>query len=55
MAGGHRDGASIENQLGNHHMSILRREPSARPPMTELFDRFDELAAAAEVGKVRFR
>ncbi|MCA1572299.1 MAG: serine/threonine protein kinase [Chloroflexi bacterium] len=36
-------------------MSTLRRDPAARPSVTELFDQFDELAAAAGVGKVRFR
>ena len=36
-------------------MSTLRRDPSARPSVTDLFDRFDELAANAGVGKVRFR
>ena len=36
-------------------MSTLRRDPSARPSVTELFERFDELAANAGVGKVRFR
>jgi serine/threonine protein kinase len=36
-------------------MSCLAHDQNARPPVTELFDRFDELAAAAGVGKVRFR
>jgi len=36
-------------------MSTLRRDPAARPSVTELFDRFDDLAAQAGVGKVRFR
>ena len=36
-------------------MSTLRRDPPARPSVTELFDRFDALAAEAGVGKVRFR
>jgi hypothetical protein len=36
-------------------MSTLRRDPNARPSVTELFDRFDELAAMAGVGKVRVR
>lgn len=36
-------------------MSTLRREPAARPSVTQLFDQFDELAAEAGVGKVRFR
>jgi eukaryotic-like serine/threonine-protein kinase len=36
-------------------MRTMSREPAARPSATELFERFDELAAAAGVGKVRFR
>ena len=36
-------------------MACLVRTPAARPSVAELFDRFDELAAAAGVGKVRFR
>lgn len=36
-------------------MSTLRREPAERPSVTQLFDQFDELAAEAGVGKVRFR
>lgn len=36
-------------------MDCLRREPDARPSVAELFDRLDELAAMAGVGKVRFR
>lgn len=36
-------------------MSTLHRDPNARPSVTELFDQFDDLAAAAGVGKVRFR
>ena len=36
-------------------MDCLRREPAARPSVGELFDRLDELAALAGVGKVRFR
>jgi hypothetical protein len=36
-------------------MSTLRRDPGSRPSVIELFDRFDELAAEAGVGKVRFR
>jgi serine/threonine-protein kinase len=36
-------------------MSTLRRDPTARPSVTELFDQFDQLAAEAGVGKVRFR
>lgn len=33
----------------------LRREPDLRPSVGELFDRLDDLAAMAGVGKVRFR
>ena len=33
----------------------LARDPAARPPVAELFDRLDELASIAGVGKVRFR
>ena len=36
-------------------METLAREPEARPSVAELFDRFDELAQRAGVGKVRFR
>jgi serine/threonine protein kinase len=36
-------------------MASLADDPAERPSVTELFDRFDELAAAAGVGKVRFR
>jgi eukaryotic-like serine/threonine-protein kinase len=36
-------------------MACLVRDPARRPTPAELFDRFDELAAAAGVGKVRFR
>ena len=36
-------------------MSMLQRDPQARPSVTDLFDRFDELAARAGVGRVRFR
>jgi serine/threonine protein kinase len=36
-------------------MDGLRRSPDARPTVAELFDRLDELAAQAGVGKVRFR
>lgn len=36
-------------------MSTLRRDPKARPSVADLFDRFDELAARAGVGRVRFR
>jgi serine/threonine protein kinase len=36
-------------------MDGLRRSPDERPTVAELFDRLDELAAAAGVGKVRFR
>jgi eukaryotic-like serine/threonine-protein kinase len=36
-------------------LSALRRDPASRPSMAELFDGFDELAAGAGVGKVRFR
>lgn len=36
-------------------MDCLRRRPEDRPTMAELFDRLDELAAMAGVGKVRFR
>jgi eukaryotic-like serine/threonine-protein kinase len=36
-------------------MACLVRNPDQRPSVAELFDRFDELAAAAGVGKVRFR
>ena len=36
-------------------MDCLRRDPSARPTVAALFDRLDELAAIAGVGKVRFR
>jgi serine/threonine protein kinase len=35
--------------------AALARGPAARPDTEELFDRFDELAAIAGVGKVRFR
>ncbi|HEX2883948.1 MAG TPA: serine/threonine-protein kinase [Candidatus Limnocylindria bacterium] len=36
-------------------MAALSRDPAARPSTEVLFDRFDELAAVAGVGKVRFR
>lgn len=36
-------------------MACLVEDPARRPSVAELFDRFDELAAAAGVGKVRFR
>jgi eukaryotic-like serine/threonine-protein kinase len=36
-------------------MDGLRRSPDARPTVAALFDRLDELAAQAGVGKVRFR
>jgi eukaryotic-like serine/threonine-protein kinase len=36
-------------------MSMLRRDPAERPTAPELFDRLDDLAARAGVGKVRFR
>jgi hypothetical protein len=36
-------------------MDGLRRAPEARPSVAELFDRLDELAEKAGVGKVRFR
>ena len=36
-------------------MSCLVREPARRPSVADLFGRFDDLAAAAGVGKVRFR
>ena len=36
-------------------MQTLSRAPEARPTVAELFDRFDELAERAGVGKVRFR
>ncbi len=36
-------------------MSCLVDDPAARPSATMLFDRFDELAAVAGLGKVRFR
>jgi eukaryotic-like serine/threonine-protein kinase len=36
-------------------MSTLARDPAARPSMATLFDRFDDLAAIAGVGRVRFR
>lgn len=36
-------------------MDGLRRAPEERPTVAELFDRLDELAAQAGVGKVRFR
>lgn len=36
-------------------MDGLRRSPDERPTVAELFDRLDELAAQAGVGKVRFR
>jgi len=36
-------------------MDCLQRSPDARPSVGELFDRLDELAAVAGVGKVRFR
>ena len=36
-------------------MDCLQRAPTARPTVAALFDRLDELAAIAGVGKVRFR
>jgi len=36
-------------------MDCLQCSPDARPSVAELFDRLDELAAVAGVGKVRFR
>jgi serine/threonine protein kinase len=36
-------------------MRCLSREPGARPSVAELFERFDELAAAVGVSRVRFR
>ena len=36
-------------------MDSLQREAAARPTVAALFDRLDELAAVAGVGKVRFR
>jgi serine/threonine protein kinase len=36
-------------------MQMLARDPELRPSVAELFDRFDELAERAGVGKVRFR
>jgi len=36
-------------------MDCLQRSPDARPSVAELFDRLDELASTAGVGKVRFR
>ena len=36
-------------------MDALRRSPADRPTVAELFDRLDDLAARAGVGKVRFR
>jgi hypothetical protein len=36
-------------------MGTLARDPELRPGVAELFDRFDELADRAGVGKVRFR
>jgi eukaryotic-like serine/threonine-protein kinase len=36
-------------------MDCLRHSPTARPTVAALFDRLDELAALAGVGKVRFR
>ena len=36
-------------------MECLRRDPDSRPSASELFDRLDELAAIAGVGKIRFR
>ena len=36
-------------------MDGLKRSPDERPTVADLFDRLDELAAAAGVGKVRFR
>ena len=36
-------------------MDCLARDPAARPAVAELFDRLDELASIAGVGKVRFR
>jgi len=36
-------------------MNAMTRSPEDRPTVAELFDRFDDLAALAGVGKVRFR
>lgn len=36
-------------------MDGLQRSPEARPTVAELFDRLDQLAAQAGIGKVRFR
>ena len=36
-------------------LTCLARDPAERPTAAEAFDRFDELAAAAGVGRVRFR
>ena len=36
-------------------MDAMRRSPDDRPTVAQLFDRLDELAARAGVGKVRFR
>ncbi|MEX1156928.1 MAG: serine/threonine-protein kinase [Chloroflexota bacterium] len=36
-------------------MACLQRNPSARPSVAELFERFDDLAAQAGVARVRFR
>lgn len=36
-------------------MATLGHDPARRPSAAELFDRLDELAAVAGVGKVRFR
>ncbi len=36
-------------------VDALRRSPAERPTVAELFDRLDDLAARAGVGKVRFR
>lgn len=36
-------------------MDAMARSPEARPTVAELFDRFDDLAALAGVGKIRFR
>jgi eukaryotic-like serine/threonine-protein kinase len=41
--------------LVNLVMGCLARNPEARPSAAELFDRLDELASIAGVGKVRFR
>ena len=49
------DPARHSGRLVDVVMSTLVADPRARPTTEELFDRFDELAEAAGVGKVRFR